>query len=60
MRDLERIGRVLQKLELYWREHPDYRLGQIVSNANDIVRGRGYDIFYLEDDLLEEALGYMP
>lgn len=48
MRDPERIPRVLSKLALYWQEHPDLRLGQILGNFN---------INYnTEDEVLIDAL----
>lgn len=66
MRDPDRIDEVLDKLETYWKEHPDLRLGQIVSNANAEMRSRilaehvdgpryADDPFHLEDETL---LGY--
>ena len=33
MRNPERIGRVLRKLERYWNANPDLRLAQILGNA---------------------------
>lgn len=53
-RDPERIETVLEELEDYWSEHPDLRLGQILSN---ISQEKGYkDAFYIEDDELVEEL----
>jgi len=46
-RDPERIDRVLLLLGVYWKAHPDLRLGQIIGNfAED------KDLYYLEDDEL--------
>ena len=33
MRDPERIKKILGLLQLYWEDHPDLRLGQIISNC---------------------------
>ena len=55
MRDMNRIPKILKELEKFWYNHPDWRLGQIVSNLNYEVMG-GDDPFYLEDDLLLELL----
>jgi hypothetical protein len=61
MRDPERIPRILQLLETYWRKHPDLRLGQIVENAKVQVkrgpdRNPAIDTFYVEDEQIEEGL----
>lgn len=56
MRDPNRIPEVLEEIEHLWRLHPDWRLGQLISNLtawSDPVEGSVYDI---EDDaLVEEA-----
>lgn len=44
MRDEARIDPFLETLGKFWHKHPDWRFGQIVSNAF----GRG-DIFYVEE-----------
>jgi len=44
MRDPERIDVMLGLLKLYWKNHPDLRLGQILANMK-----RG-DLFFLQDD----------
>ena len=52
MRDILRIERILDALWEYWTEHPDLRLGQIISNATPVRQ----DVFYLSDDHLEKWL----
>lgn len=52
MRDPNRIDRILKLLGKVWKEVPDWRLGQLVSN---LVGNDAY-IFYVEDDKLEEKL----
>lgn len=55
-RDPERIPELLSVLEEYWREHPDIRLGQLLTiMASDAGHGDG-DPFYLEDSELERIL----
>jgi len=44
MRDPERIDLMLGELRIYWCNHPDLRLGQILANMK-----RG-DLFHLQDD----------
>ena len=53
MRNPERIPEVLKELEEFWKQNPDWRLGQVISNLNYEIMA-GNDSFYLEDtDLLE-------
>jgi uncharacterized protein YihD (DUF1040 family) len=53
MRDPNRIEVILEAIKKYWKENPDLRLGQIVTN---LAPNTGYDtcfhpnIYYLEDD----------
>ena len=53
MRDPARIYRILKKFEQLWSEHPDIRLGQLITN---IVCLTDWDIFYIEDDAFEVML----
>lgn len=56
MRDPNRIPEVLEEIEHLWRLHPDWRLGQLISNLaawSDPVEGSVYDI---EDDALVEEV----
>lgn len=53
-RDPDRIDDILEQLEDYWEDHPDLRLGQIVSN---IAQKEGVDDpFFIEDEELLEGL----
>jgi len=47
-RDPERIDEVLEELEEYWKEHPDLRLGQIISNISQHRCGFS-DPYYISD-----------
>lgn len=57
MRDPARIGRVLEKLRALWLSKPDLRFGQLVKNLVGYdENGENAEIFYLEDDLVEERI----
>ena len=44
-----------QLLLIYWKKHPDTRLGQILTQFQFYMQGQGYkDLFYIEDDVLLE------
>lgn len=47
MRDPNRIDEVLEQLKILWKEHPDQRLGQLISNT-----AYPSDIFNVEDDVM--------
>jgi hypothetical protein len=49
MRDPDRIDVVLERLRAFWKKHPDWRLGQIMSNAYGAA-GASKDIFFVEED----------
>jgi uncharacterized protein YihD (DUF1040 family) len=52
MRDPNRIDHILNLLKQMWKETPDWRLGQLLIN----LTYRNEDLYYLEDDKLEERL----
>lgn len=53
MRNPERISEVLKELEEFWKQVPNWRLGQVISNFSYELMGNN-DPFYMEDtDLLE-------
>ena len=53
MRNPERIQEVLKELEEFWKQNPDWRLGQVICNFSYELMGNN-DPFYMEDkDLLE-------
>jgi hypothetical protein len=47
----KRIKRICQLLEKVWSTYPDERLGQFLIN-----HVRSYDLFYLDDSVLETKL----
>jgi hypothetical protein len=59
MRDPERIDRILEKIRIHWKKHPDQRFWQILFNANRYLYDEDMkvnDPYYIEDDKLEEVL----
>lgn len=50
-RPVERIDEIIEELRVYWKDNPDLRLAQIISN---LAQEKGFeDPFYFEDyDLL--------
>lgn len=55
MRNPERIPEILKELEKFWKQVPDWRLGQVISNFNYELTGNN-DPFYMEDSNLLELL----
>lgn len=55
MRNPDRIQEVLKELEEFWKQVPDWRLGQVISNFSYELMGNN-DPFYMEDDKLLELL----
>lgn len=55
-RDPERIQPMLDLLEAVWREHPDWRLGQLVCNVASAAGGRRLDPFTVEDRTMAAGL----
>jgi hypothetical protein len=70
MRDPERIRSITTKLHDFWHQNPDLRFFQMmdmIANKINIRHAQsGTDMFYVEDDLLENELyallngGYYP
>lgn len=61
MRDPSRIPEVLEAVEQLWRLHPDWRLGQLISNLAawaDPVEGSTYDLE--DDELVQEIERHLP
>ena len=58
MRDKERIDRVTQKLAAVWILYPQQRLLQLLLNLISDSDAKD-DLFYLEDNTLEEILDGM-
>jgi hypothetical protein len=55
MRDPKRIKRIVKKLEKVWVKHPDWRLGQLVSN---LIGPGVQDVFFPEDETWEDYLDH--
>lgn len=54
MRDIKRIDRILEKIGIIWKEHPDERFGQMLINMGLI--SDDFDTWNVEDDVIEESL----
>lgn len=55
MRDPKRITKILDELEEYWNNHPNWRLGQLLSNLSYELSGSN-DPFFIEDEALLDIL----
>lgn len=57
MRNPERIQPILDKIAELWKEHPDFRLGQLIMVIG-MTKEHNPKLFYMEDEeflrLLEE------
>lgn len=51
VRNPDRIPEILKELEQFWKQVPDWRLGQVISNLSYEMTGNN-DPFYTEDDKL--------
>ena len=47
MRNPNRIPQILQEIQKIWEKYPDFRLGQLISNA---FRDGGDNFYFIEDD----------
>ena len=55
MRNSDRIPEVIKELEEFWKQVPDWRLGQVISNLSYELSGSN-DPFFIEDDWLLNIL----
>jgi len=53
MKNTKRIKRILTKVESIWKQYPDLRFYQLVS---DILSDNKYSHYYTEDDVFENQL----
>lgn len=58
MRDINRIDEVMSELTKIWKNNPDWRFGQLISNVIGEIKYKGNisDIFFPEDDFWREKL----
>ena len=56
MRDPNRIDRILGIIRSEWKRKPDMRLCQLLSSAASFAEWKDDDLFYIEDDMLEDGL----
>ena len=52
MRNPDRIPQVLEEIEQLWRQHPDWRLGQLICNLAAWADPDAASPYDLEDDEL--------
>ena len=55
MRDPARIEVLLELLRQYWKQNPDLRIGQIITNLSSSKR-MSIDPYYIEDDMIINSL----
>lgn len=61
VRDEQQIDEFLNALKIYWKNHPDYRFGQIVANGvREITGAMDCDPFHVQDEEFLSALRQMP
>lgn len=56
MRELERINRIGNKINILWKKYPDQRLMQLLINYILPRVENDSTLFYLEDDDFEENI----
>ena len=56
MRNPNRINLVVSQLEIVWNSVPDLRFGQLVDLVKSKAEKLGKDLFYMEDDEIQEIL----
>ena len=56
MRDPKRIVKICKLLEKVWAQDSDLRLGQLLTNLARITNPDRVNLFYLEDDEMEDLL----
>jgi uncharacterized protein YihD (DUF1040 family) len=55
LRDPARIEVLLELLRQYWKQNPDLRIGQIITNLSSSKR-MSIDPYYIEDDMIINSL----
>ena len=50
MRDAKRIDDFCNRLKAVWKQVPDWRFGQLITNALSAMQARGRDPFFPEED----------
>lgn len=57
MRDPKRIDEFCEELKKMWHQVPDWRFGQLISNAlGEVYTKENRDIFFIEDDKMLKDL----
>ena len=53
MRDPNRINEIADELKVYWNNHPNWRLGQLISNLSYELMSNNDPFFMTDEELLE-------
>lgn len=53
MRNPNRINEIIDELKVYWNNHPNWRLGQLISNLSYELTGDNDPFFITDEELLE-------
>lgn len=56
MRNPERIDEILKCISIIWHKNPDQRLCQLIGNCFINTPNHGQDLYYVEDNELQELL----
>ncbi len=56
MRNPNRIDEILKLISKIWHKNPDQRLCQLIGNCFINTSYHGQDLYYIEDDKLQELL----
>lgn len=57
MRNINRIQRIMYKLQQCWAAFPDLRFNQLISNINHEISNKDdFDYYNIEDERFELAL----
>lgn len=56
MRDPDRIDKILKLISEIWHKNPDLRLCQLIGNCFSDCVPRPVDLYYIEDDELQDEL----
>lgn len=59
MRELNRIDRITNKINILWRKYPEQRLMQLMLNYFLPRVENDSTLFFLEDDALEGRIDYI-
>lgn len=56
MRDINRIPKILDRLQVIWERYPDMRLGQLIGNVFPCTPDTQIDMFFFNDEMFISIL----